>query len=127
MKRLWISVGIIALLVGLAVWHIWKLDNFTTNLTRQLELTQNHLNRRDWDAAVLLLCDAYNKWEEEAFFLHTTLRHTEIDAIRTSFREAMSFTESRDDASECAALVGRLRNQLELLLEAELPTVKNLL
>lgn len=127
MKRLWISVGIIALLAVLATCHVWKLDRYTTHLERQLELVQNHLHREDWEDAAPLLQSVYAQWENNAFYLHTTLRHEDIDNIRTSFREAMSFTESRQDASECASIIERLRNQLELLIEAELPTIKNLL
>ena len=127
MKRLWISVGIIALLAALATWHVWTLDRYTTRLGRQLELVQNYLNREDWEDAAPLLRQVYDQWEEKAFYLHTTLHHEDIDDIRASFREAMAFTESRQDASECASIIGRLRNQLELLIEAELPTIKNLL
>lgn len=127
MKRLWIAIAIILLLAVLATFHVWKLDRYTTNLGRQLELVQNHLYREDWDNAAPLLRSAYSQWEEKAFYLHTTLRHEDIDDIRSSFREAMTFLNSREDAAECASIIGRLRNQLELLLEAELPTIKNLL
>ena len=127
MKRLWISVGLIALLAILATAHLWVLGRYTVNLGRQLELVQSHLYREDWENAAPLLRSSYEQWEDKAFYLHTTLRHEDIDAIRTSFREALSYLPAREDAAECAAIVGRLRNQLELLLEAELPTVKNLL
>ena len=127
MKRLWISVCLIVLLAVLFSFHLWTLDRFTTNLCRQLELVQNHLLREDWENAAPLLRNAYNQWEDKAFYLHTTLRHQDIDAIRSSFREAMAFLPSRDDSGECISILERLRNELELLLEAELPTIKNLL
>lgn len=127
MKRMWISAGLIVLLVLLAILHVQKLKQFTEELEGQLELAQEHLNREDWSGASPLLNATYHRWENSAFYLHTTLRHEDIDAIRTSFREAMAFAESRQDAGECAAVIGRLRNQLELLLEGEQPTIKNLL
>lgn len=127
MKRLWIAAGIITLLVLISLWHVHTLDRFTTNLEQQLELAQNHLNRQDWDSTAPLLQNAYETWEDRAFYLHVTLHHEDIDAIRSSLREALAFLDSRDDAGECAAVVGRLRNQLELLVEAEWPSIKNLL
>ena len=127
MKRLWISVTIVLLLVCLAAVHVWKLDRYTVQMGRQLELVQNHLYREDWESASPLLRTTYQQWEENAFYLHITLRHEDIDDIRSSFREALTFLDSREDSAECAAVIGRLRNQLELLLEAELPSVKNLL
>ena len=55
------------------------------------------------------------------------LRHTDIDAIRTSLKEAKAYLDSQEDTAECLAVTAKLINQLELLLEAELPTIKNLL
>lgn len=127
MKRLWICAGLLVLLVAAGTGHVYKLGRFTAHLERQLELVQSHLLREDWENAAPLLSNTYGQWEDKAFYLHTTLRHTDIDAIRTSFREALSYAQAKDDAAECAAVIGRLRNQLELLVEAELPTIKNLL
>ena len=103
MKRLWICAGLLLLLVLAGTGHVYKLERFTTHLERQLELVQSHLLREDWENAAPLLGNTYGQWESNAFYLHTTLRHTDIDAIRTSFREAISYAEARDDAAECAA------------------------
>lgn len=127
MKRLWISFGLIFLLILLAFFHVRELKSYTGNLERQLELVQRHLSRNDWINASPLLRDAYSQWEDKAFYLHITLRHEDIDQIRTSFREAMAFLDTREDSAECCSILERLRNQLELLLESELPSIKNLL
>ena len=81
----------------------------------------------DWDGAQALIEDAYQDWETHDFYLHVTLRHTDIDAVRSSFHEAIAYLSSREDSGECAAVCARLVNQLELILEGELPTLKNLL
>jgi len=127
MKRLWISTGLVLLMLLLSALHLWELDRFTTNLERQAQLVQRHLLREDWENAAPLLHSTYQQWENKAFYLHTTLRHEDIDAVRTSFREAIAYMTSREDAAECVSVLEKLRNQLELLLEAELPSLKNLL
>ena len=103
------------------------MGHYTTNLERQIQVVQRHLLRDDWENAAPLLMDAYNQWENKAFYLHITLRHGDIDEIRTSFREALSYLDRQEDTAECRSVLERLRNQLELLLEAELPSIKNLL
>ncbi len=127
MKRLYTAAALILLLAGLAACHTVKLDRLTHQLTGHLEQVQQCLAREDWSMAEALTRAAFQDWEEQAFYLHITLRHTDIDSIRASFRESLAFLTLREDPAECAAVNARLINQLELLLEAELPSIKNLL
>ena len=127
MKRLWISCLIILLLAGLAALHLSHLESLTDELIEQLEHVELRLKYSDWSGAKKIVDQVYEQWEDQAFYLHTMLRHTEIDAIRSSLREAMAYLDSREDTAECLAVTARLINQIELLLEAELPTIKNLL
>ncbi len=127
MKRLYTAAALILLLAGLAACHVVKLGHFTQQLTDQLEQVQQCLSLEDWTQAESLTRTAYQDWEEQAFYLHTTLHHKNIDDVRSSFRESLAFLSLRQDPAECAAVNARLINQLELLLEAELPSIKNLL
>ena len=127
MRRLWISCLLILLLVGLAALHVSHLKTFTEDLIGQLESVESSIQRSNWSDAGSTLDRAFQRWEDEAFYLHTMLRHTDIDAILTSFKEAKAYLASREDIAECLAVTARLINQLELLLEAEQPTIKNLL
>ena len=127
MKRLWISFLLIFLLIGFAALHVSHLKLFTEDLIGQLETVESSIKRSNWSDAGRLVDQIFKQWEDEAFYLHTMLRHTEIDAIRTSLKEAKAYLDSREDTAECLAVTAKLINQLELLLEAELPTIKNLL
>lgn len=127
MKRLCVALSIILLLAGLATLHVARLDRLTGELIGQLEAVDTSLDREDWSGAGETAQAIMTQWEEQAFYLHTTLRHTEIDAIRSSLREILAYLDSRDDAAECQAVTAKLINQLELLVEAELPSIKNLL
>ena len=127
MKRLWISCLLILLLIGLAALHISHLKAFTEDLIGQLDSVESSIQRSNWSDAGSTLEQIFQQWEDEGFYLHTMLRHTDIDAIRTSLKEAKAYLDSREDIAECLAVTARLINQLELLLEAELPTIKNLL
>lgn len=127
MKRLWIAVSIIVLLAGLAGLHVLRLNHLTGQLVGQLEQASELLKEGDWEGANRLTRQVFEDWDRHAFYLHATLHHEDIDAIRGSMTEVLAFLDSREDKGECLAANTRLINQLELLLEAELPTIKNLL
>lgn len=127
MKRLWSSALIILLLVGLTGLHVSHLETLTDELIGQLEAAETSLDQKNWTGAKRTVQEVYDRWERQAFYLHTMLRHTDIDAIRTSLREVLAYLDSKEDTAECRAAAAKLINQLELLLEAELPTIKNLL
>lgn len=127
MKRLLLSSAIIALFVCLAIWHVNHLKNLTDELIGQLETVRSNVEREDWKTASRTISEVSSKWEKHAFYLHTTLRHTDIDAILSSVRELEAFLNSREDKGETISVIARLINQFELLVEAELPSIKNLL
>lgn len=127
MKRLCLSAAVILLLAALCGLHLFRLDRLTGQLIRQVEQVDDCLYRDDWEGARAAVREAYALWEAHALYLHTTLHHEDIDAVRASLRESMAYLEAREDKAECLAVNARLVNQLELLLEAELPSIKNLM
>lgn len=128
MKRLYVSIGLIALLAALSGLHIWHLNSVTGQLTALLTQAQEQVKREDWDQAARLTRQAKDRWMEHDSYLHLTLRHTDTDAILISMDEALAFLEGGEkQPSEYAAVNARLLTQLELLVEAELPTLANLL
>lgn len=128
MKRLHVSIGLIALLAALSGLHIWHLNSVTGQLTALLTQAQEQVEREDWDQAARLTRQAKDRWMEHEGYLHLTLRHTDTDAILISMDEALAFLEGGEkQPAEYAAVNARLLTQIELLVEAELPTLTNLL
>ncbi len=128
MRRLYLSVGLIALMAALSGLHIWHLNNLTGQLTAQLTQAQALAQREDWDGAARLTRQAKERWTGHEGYLHTTLRHTDIDAILISLDETLAFLEGGEkQPAEYAAANARLLAQLALLVEAEVPTLANIL
>ena len=128
MKRLYVSLGLIILLAALSGVHTLYLIRFTDELSGLLTQAQEQVEREDWEGAVRLTRQAKEQWVNHDGYLHITLRHADIDAILVSFDEALAFLRaSEHQSAEYAAVNARLLTQLALLLEAELPTVTNLL
>lgn len=128
MKRLYLSIGLIALLAVLSGVHTWQLDRVIGQLTDQLTQAQELVGREDWEGATRLTHQAKERWMECEGYLHITLRHADTDAIQVSLDEALAFLEgSEHQPAEYASVNARLLTQLRLLVEAELPTLSNLL
>ena len=128
MKRLYVSLGLIALLALLCGAHTVYLSRFTEELTGLLTQAQEQVEREDWEGAFRLTRQAKEQWVDNDGYLHITLRHADIDAILVSFDEALAFLQaSEHQSAEYAAVNARLLTQLALLLEEELPTLTNVL
>lgn len=128
MKRLWISAVIILSLTVLAGCHVLYLRHLTGEVIGLLDRAQEQVAEDDWAQAEALTQDALAIWTANDLYLHSTLRHNEIDTVLVAFHEVLAFLEGRErQPAEYAAANRRLTAQLELLLESELPTLQNLL
>ena len=128
MKRLYIALGLVALLAVLCTVHTVYLGQLTADLSGLLAQAQEQVERGDWAGADRLTRQSKEIWEEHEGYLHTTLRHADIDAILVSFDEALAFLRAGErQSAEYAAVNARLITQIGLLLESELPTLTNLL
>lgn len=128
MRRLYLSIGLIALMAALSGLHIWHLSQFTGQLTQLLTQAQEQAGQQRWEEAARLTHQARDRWMDQDSYLHLTLRHTDTDAIQLSLDETLAFLEGTEkQPAEYAAANARLLDQLELLVEAELPILTNLL
>ncbi|MCI9549350.1 MAG: DUF4363 family protein [Oscillospiraceae bacterium] len=128
MRRLYLSVGLIALMAALSALHVWHLNDLTGQLTAQLTQAQALAQQEDWDGAARLTRQAKERWTGCEGYLHVTLRHADIDAILISLDETLAFLEgSEKQPAEYAAANARLLAQLALVVEAEVPTLANIL
>lgn len=128
MRRLCVPLGLLVLLTVLCTVHTVYLSRFTGELSDLLSQAQEQVEREDWEEADRLTRQAKEIWVEHEGYLHTTLRHTDIDAILISFDEALAFLRAGErQSAEYAAVNARLITQIGLLLESELPSLTNLL
>lgn len=127
MRRFWLTTAVILLLAALCTLHLFQLSRLTGQLIQQVEQANDCLYRDDWEGAKAAVRNTYDLWESSALYLHTTLRHDDIDSVRASLREALAYLDIGEDKGECLAVNARLINQLELLMEAEQPSIKNLM
>ena len=127
MRRLIASILLVAALAGGATAHVWYLTQQTQSISQQLQQAHEKVEQGDWDGAYALTQQAWEQWEGQMLYLHTTLHHEDIDQVSTAFRETLAILKQQEQPGEYVAANARILYQLELLVEAELPSLKNIL
>ena len=128
MKRLWWACGIFLALLALCLCHTMYLSRLTGRLGAALMQAQSQVEAGDWGRAEAATREALEEWERQAFYLHTTLRHEDIDEVLACFQETLAYLRGDErQPAEYAAANARLMTRISLLIEAELPTLKNIL
>lgn len=126
MKRLWISVGLLLLLLGGSLFNAWYAKELTDAMGEQLRLAQQMTETGRWEQALALTQRVYDQWESRHFYLHSTMRHSDTDQILRGFRTVIEYLRLQEPDQYNAANAD-LITQLELLAEMEQPSVVNVL
>lgn len=126
MRRLWISVGLLLLLLGGSLFNAWYAKELTDTMGEQLRLAQQMTETGRWEQALALTQEVYDQWESRHFYLHSTMRHSDTDQILRGFRTVMEYLRLQEPDQYNAANAD-LITQLELLAEMEQPSVVNVL
>lgn len=127
MKRLCLAAAVLAALCAAAVFNVMHITRLAGQITGELSQAQTCAQSGDWDRAAELTGRAEQTFQDQAFYLHITLRHSDIDTVETAFREVGQLIAHRERLGEYAAANARLIAQVRLLAESEAFTLKNIL
>ena len=126
MRRLCISILLLLLVLAGTMWSTHHLAGISKEVTSLLTQAEHLGEGGSWEEALSLTCRAEVLWKEHEFFFHVILRHSDTDNVTHSFQEVKEFLHCREGGEYSAAnaiLIGRI----ELLVEQERCTLKNLL
>ena len=127
MKRLWISLLIIALLACASLINVQYLDRFTTDLSDTLRSAQALAECGQPESAFEKTRQAQQTFLRHSFYLHITLDHQDIDGIQSAFGEALEYLRLGEIGGVYVSANSNLLIKLGLLTEAEQLTLKNIL
>lgn len=126
MRRLWLSLILLAAILGATIASSLYLSALTDTLTDLLIEAQSQVRQENWEAAADLTQEALQQWQARELYLYSTLRHADTDQVYTCFREVQGFLRTRE-AQEYAASNARLIARLELVASMEQLSLQNLL
>ena len=126
MRSFWISCIVLLGLFFLLQWNIHYLEEFISPLQDQLTQAEEHVKQDDWETAKKLTQEVHETWKGKQFYLHVTLRHSDIDEVLILLEQAQAYLEHKK-IGEYAAVNKALIGQLDLLIEMEALTLRNIL
>lgn len=126
MKRLWIAVALLALLLALSLFHAYQINALTERLVERLEQAQSQAQVGQWSHARALTSQTYRDWQNSHFYLHTTARHADTDEILCAFRSVLQYL-ALEEMDQYAAANADLITKIHLLAEMEQASLTNVL
>lgn len=126
MKRIWISLSILAVVFAAALANSWYLDNLTEQMAHTLEQAQALAEAENWEGGQKLTEKALEQWEKASDYLYIVVRHSDSDEVAAGFREVQQLLEWKEEA-EYTSANARLIEEIRLLADMEQFTLRNLL
>lgn len=126
MKRLWLCVAVIGLLLAGSLLNANYADRLTSEMKDQLLQAQSMAEQGNWEEARSLTQQVYDRWQSLHFYLHSTMRHSDTDQILREFRSVMEYLKL-EEPDQYNAANADLVTLLELLAEMEQPSIVNVL
>ena len=126
MRRLYAACGILLLLLGLTLVNGRYARGLTDGTAAELERARTLAEEGNWEGAAEAAEGAFRRWQSNAFYLHTVMRHEDADQILRTFHQVRQFLRERD-WGQYAAASADLIVQLGLLSDKESAALDNVL
>ncbi len=126
MKRLWIAVALLVLLLVASLINAWYVQSLTEQMASRLEQAQQLTREDQWDQAKKITDQVQEDWQSHHFYFHTVMRHSDTDQILRSFGAVLQYLELQE-MDQYAAANADLVAQLGLLAEMEQASLVNVL
>lgn len=126
MKRIWISLSLLAVVFCAALVNAHYLEGICTELIDLLTEAEVLAEQDDWAGAEELTQEVIQRWESKDVYFHTVLRHAEIDQVQSGLRQVHEFIHWQE-GGEYSAANAQLMTQIELISQMEQLSIKNLL
>ena len=122
MKREWIAVGLLALLMAAAALNIVKLDRLLEQININITRTENAVSQDDFETAAACFENGFSIWQTARSYTNVFLRHSDMDAAADAFYDLKQLLLQKDRDALTAAFA-RLRYKLEIIDYMEHPSV----
>lgn len=126
MKRLWIGIGLLAVILVLGFWSTDRLTQIHTEISEMVMDSGDAARAGQWDRADALAREVKEKWENGWGTSASLADHTVLDEIEGLFAQAEVYRESRR-AADYAAICARLAAAVDAIQEAHQISWWNLL
>lgn len=96
MRRLWLGIGILALLLGLCVWVQLGMCELHKPIAQGLEDAAQAALDEDWEQATALFQAAQSTWQKRHSLTASVADHSPMDELDMLFAELTVFARQRE-------------------------------
>lgn len=125
MKRVWISVGITALMIVWVIFCNLSLKRLSAQITEQLELAETKAADGNFDDAGVCFDRAYQKWNDAEAFLGSIAKHNELDQIAVDLEQAAAYF-ARGEYNDFISLTRAARRRIGHIEQMESLSLGNI-
>ena len=126
MKRFWIGVCVLSLLLASGIATCCAIKGFHAPISRSLEAASQAALSDDWAAATSYSADAFTRWQRCRDLTAAFADHSVLEEIESLFAEIEVYRHT-DDRLAFAATCAHLSRLAEAVAESHLPKWQNLL
>lgn len=112
MKRMWVGIVLLLVLLGGSLAVAWAMVSTHDPVIRALETASRAALAQDWQEAGAHVFTARKQWEQNRKYVASIADHSPMEEIDGLFAELAIFLKTREDvhfAATCAQLCKRLR------------------
>lgn len=126
MKKILVSVGILAVITGFCWWTAWRVNRLCASSAALLDAAETQVLLGDYPGAEETAEEAYRIWQGHEEFFGMALRHTESDDVGILFPPLQESIRQKD-AGEFLLRARELAATLRHLGRMEQPYLFNIL
>ena len=126
MKRIWVAIGVLAVVIALCIVELTATVNITDELADTITTAQTSLKKGDEENARALCRQAFDDWQTHYDTMATFIAHSKLEQIDQSVTVTQTYLE-RGQLDDFMAEADRTRTQMERFKDTELPSLSNIL
>ncbi len=117
MKRSWIGVAMLVVILCSALAVTWAMDKIHDPVAQDLKYAANAALAEDWDAAQALAAGAGERWQKWAHFRGCFADHGPMEEIDGNFAQLAAYGTA-EEAADFAAACGETARKVEAMGQA---------
>lgn len=117
MKRFWIGVGMLGVLLAVSIWAMAAAGRVHTPISEQLEEAAEESLAGDFFEGILLARQARQQWQQHRESVAAGANHEPMDEIDSLFAQAEVYAQTKQ-AVKFAACCARLSKLVEAMGES---------
>ena len=126
MRHFWIPAAVLAALLAASLWNAGQIEADVAPWREAVESAVSAAGRGDWDASLTAVRGARDDWYDHHAYFHIVIAHDELDKVDALIAKAESYAVEHD-MPEFRAEAAELLEQLDILVETQKLTVRNVL